>query len=87
MRVGAYLNSRSESAGGENVDLNTISALLLKALGRQAMSLDSLRSVMLLPDPVLREAIEELRRGGLIQGDEQRLELTPLGKRAQYVVS
>jgi hypothetical protein len=86
--VGSYVLSINERAGGEEIDVKTASARVLKLLGSQPVtSYGALLSATGFSESLLREALNRLRRDELVTGTDDRLALTGLGYKAHLIVA
>jgi hypothetical protein len=86
--VGSYVLSLNERAGGAEIDLKTACARLLKLLGSQpATSFGALLSATGFPVPLLRGAVDQLKKDDLVTGSDDQLKLTDLGYKAHFIVA
>jgi hypothetical protein len=83
--VGSYLLSFQDRY--KDIDVTTAPARVLKLLGRTPVPFSELLSRSGFPEPFLRAVVEELREKELVAGNDNGLVPTPLGYRAQLVVS
>jgi hypothetical protein len=86
--VGSYVLSINERTGGEEIDIKTACARVLKLLGSKSVSsYGALLSATGFSESLLREALTRLRRDELVTGTDDMLALTDLGYKAHLIVA
>jgi hypothetical protein len=86
--VGSYVLSINERASGDDIDIKTASARVLKLLGSPSMaSFGALLSATGLSENLLLEVIERLQKDGLVSNTGGSVVLTDLGYKAHLIVA
>jgi hypothetical protein len=85
--IGSYVLSLKEKSASAAADTQLASARVLKVFGSSTCSFGQLISKTGLPEDLLRSIIEDLRQRQLIEGEDEKLSLTPLGYKAQLIVA
>ena len=84
---GTYILSGQEKKGDQDVNPDLAAARVLKLLGDRPQSFGSILSSTGFAEPVLRAAIDDLRRRDLLTGNDGELTLTPQGYKAHFIVA
>ena len=84
--VGSYILSTRDRRGGEP-DPKAAPAQCLKLFGPQPLSFGDLLSQTGWPEDFLRAVITDLKSRNLIEGTDDKLSLTDLGLKAQFIVA
>jgi len=87
MAAGSYLRTKHDDPGAERIDAEALRGRILKTIGGKVLALPDLAAAVGLSPDLVREAVEDLRGRGMIEGDEAQIRLTPLGYRAHYIVA
>jgi len=83
--VGTYILSRDRKDA--EPDPKTAPAQVLKLFGQRPIALTDLLSQTGWSEDFLRTVVTDLRRREMITGSEDKLTLTDLGLKAQYIVA
>lgn len=86
-QVGSYVLSLREGQERRELDPKAEAARILRLFGSQPRTFVELLSASGLPEDFLKNVLDELRSQRLIEGPLERLSLTPLGHKAQYIVA
>ena len=86
--VGSYVLSEQDRAHSSEIDPKIACARILQLLGKMdgPQSVGTLLSVTGFPEKVLQDAISILSKAGLVKVDDNKLSLTDLGFKAQFIV-
>ena len=87
--IGTYVLSSQERADSHETDPKIASAHVLKLLGKlgSVQNFGTLLSMTGYSEALLREAVENLQRDGLVESHEDGLRLTEFGKKAHLIVA